>query len=71
MIIDSILGGSVQLMFRCPKCDKITEATVHLSCGGTETYYEKGLRFINNDIVNLLSGFSASLIIIFVFLLYS
>lgn len=70
MIFDSILGGSVQLMYRCPKCKKITEATFHLSCGGTYTNYEKGLKFINNDVVNVLAGFSSSLIIIFAFFLY-
>ncbi|MEE9554361.1 MAG: DUF92 domain-containing protein [candidate division Zixibacteria bacterium] len=51
-ILDSILGGSVQAMFRCPLCNRITERREH--CGDT-TMPISGFLFVNNDVVNFVS----------------
>lgn len=51
-ILDSILGGSIQAVFRCPICNKITERRHH--CGET-TIPMSGFLFVNNDIVNFIS----------------
>jgi uncharacterized protein (TIGR00297 family) len=51
-ILDSILGGSIQGLYRCPLCDRITGRKKH--CGDYSVLV-RGSRFINNDMVNLLS----------------
>ncbi len=60
--IDSILGATIQNQNRCPKCEKITERTVHC---GTRTDHFRGLRLINNDAVNFLSGLAGVILILF------
>lgn len=59
-LIDSLLGATVQIMYYCKKCRKETERTVH-SCG-TATVYHKGLKFFDNDVVNLVSSLIAGLL---------
>lgn len=51
--IDSILGATIQVKYWCPKCKKITDKEVH-KCG-TRTVYYGGIRFIKNEIVNLIT----------------
>ena len=50
-LADSLLGATVQIHYRCPDCDEITERTVH-RCG-TPTVTERGIRFMTNDTVNV------------------
>jgi uncharacterized protein (TIGR00297 family) len=50
---DSLLGASVQAGYWCPRCDKPTESRLH-RCG-TPTQLVRGLRFVDNDVVNLLA----------------
>ena len=53
---DSLLGATVQSIYYCPRCQKETERhPVHLC--GEQTTYLRGLRWINNEVVN----FGASL----------
>ena len=52
-IFDSILGASIQVKYKCPVCQKITEKKVHCE---KETQYEKGIKFVDNNLVNLLSN---------------
>lgn len=54
-MVDSLLGATVQRMNWCPGCESETERTIH-RCG-TETKYLRGLRWMDNDAVNLLSTF--------------
>ncbi len=49
-IADSIIGGTLQSQYRCPKCGKITERTRH--CDNKGTTLVSGYRWINNDVVN-------------------
>ena len=58
-IFDSFLGSLLQIKYRCPKCNEITERDIHCDIRG-EKY--SGFAFFDNDVVNLLSGvFSAAL----------
>ncbi len=52
-IADSLLGATVQASYHCPACDQLTERRVH-RCG-TATVRAGGLRWMNNDTVNLLA----------------
>jgi len=64
---DSLLGASVQAMYHCPRCAKDTEKPLH-GCG-TPTQYQRGWRWLNNDLVNLLSSAVGALAATVVFLL--
>jgi len=57
--IDTLLGATVQVSYRCQICGIDTEKDVH--CGRKTTYY-KGVTFLNNDVINALSIFLASVI---------
>ncbi len=50
---DSFLGATIQIQYKCKLCSKITEKENH--CGQKSIPF-KGYEWINNDIVNLLSG---------------
>ncbi|MFF2481553.1 DUF92 domain-containing protein [Paenibacillus sp. NPDC058071] len=56
---DSLLGATVQAMYRCPKCGAETERTVHC---GTKTVPLRGIAWMNNDRVNMLSSLAAGAI---------
>jgi len=60
-LVDSFLGATVQAQYRCPRCAKITEKTVH--CENMETELQRGYRWINNDVVNLACAFSGVLFV--------
>ncbi|MDI3339338.1 MAG: DUF92 domain-containing protein [Sphaerobacter sp.] len=51
-LVDSLLGGTVQRVFRCPCCGVETERQVH-GCGAT-TVPVRGVGWIDNDVVNLV-----------------
>jgi len=53
MLVDSVLGASVQARFHCPRCDRETERRVH-RCGA-ESKHRWGWRWLDNDGVNALS----------------
>lgn len=58
-IFDSFLGSLLQVKYRCPVCESITEREEHCS---NPTVKHCGIRFINNNTVNLLGTlFSAVL----------
>ena len=58
-IFDSFLGSLVQVKYKCTVCEKITEKRMHC---GEPTLKHSGLSFIDNDGVNILSGFFAAVI---------
>lgn len=60
-MFDSFLGATIQAQHQCIVCKKITEKTIH--CGKEARHY-RGLAWINNDIVNLFSGFAGALVIL-------
>ncbi len=55
-MFDSVLGSSFQVRYRCVRCGKATERNEH--CGAA-CEKEKGITWINNDAVNLLSNIFA------------
>lgn len=56
-LIDSLLGATVQVQFRCEVCGKQTERTGH--CGKPSTRIS-GVPWINNDIVNILCSLAGA-----------
>jgi uncharacterized protein (TIGR00297 family) len=51
-LFDSLLGATVQAIYRCPRCDKETEKHPLHTCG-TQTIQVRGWSWLNNDMVNL------------------
>jgi len=56
---DSVLGSAVQAKYRCGVCGALTEKKVHCGQRGS---LDKGLRFIDNDMVNFLNNLSGAAI---------
>lgn len=63
-LFDSMLGSLLQAKYRCTKCSAITEKEMHCD---NETELVCGLRWLNNDAVNLSSCIFASLLSMLVF----
>ncbi len=59
-LIDSLLGATLQARRRCPKCGTQTEREVH-ACG-TRTVGSGGVRWIDNDVVNVLSSICGAIL---------
>ena len=51
--IDSLLGALFQVKHRCFICQKLTEKRIHCK---HETIYQSGIRWLNNDAVNLCNN---------------
>ena len=60
-LFDSLLGATVQAIYRCPRCDKDTERHPIHTCGA-ETTQLRGWKWLNNDIVNLACATSGAMI---------
>lgn len=58
-IIDSYLGSLIQAKYKCVECQLITERRRHHE---KPTNLIRGWRFMNNDLVNLLSQFIVTLL---------
>ena len=63
---DSLLGAAVQAKYRCPVCGALTEKKIH--CGEQGTI-ERGLKWVDNDTVNLLNNLSGAVIALVLFAL--
>ena len=59
-LVDSLLGATVQERRYCDTCHKHTEANPH-HCGNP-TRFVGGIRFINNDIVNMACVFAGAIV---------
>ena len=57
--MDSALGSAVQAKYRCPVCGALTEKKVHC---GEKGSLEKGLRIVDNDMVNFLNNLSGAVL---------
>ncbi len=60
-LADSLLGATVQALYRCPICGALTEAEVHRPCGQSNEL-ERGHRWITNDLVNALSTLAGAVL---------
>jgi uncharacterized protein (TIGR00297 family) len=49
---DSLLGATVQAIYKCQECDKMTEERTHCE---RSTIHVKGCRYIDNNVVNFAS----------------
>ncbi len=56
---DSLLGATVQAIYRCDRCGVETERTLH-RCG-QPTRHTRGWRWLNNDGVNFLASLAGAL----------
>ncbi len=52
-LVDSLLGATIQTIYRCEQCNVETERLIH-GCGQT-TRHVRGFRWLNNDWVNFLA----------------
>jgi uncharacterized protein (TIGR00297 family) len=64
-LFDSLLGATVQAIYRCPTCDKETERYPLHTCG-TQTVQIRGWKWLDNDWVNFACGAFASLLALIV-----
>lgn len=55
--LDSLMGATIQVKYKCKKCGKVTEKEKHCD---EQTEYFSGKPFIDNDIVNISSNFFAA-----------
>lgn len=60
-LIDSLLGATLQVQYRCPDCNRITERNSH--CNENATLAISGKNWMNNDMVNFISTGAAALIL--------
>ncbi len=60
-LVDSLLGASLQAIYRCPVCNKETERSPLHTCGTTTTLL-RGVAWLNNDWVNTLCTFSGAIL---------
>lgn len=60
-LFDSLLGASLQAIYRCPSCDRETERHPLHSCGA-ETQHLRGWRWLNNDGVNFIASVVGALV---------
>jgi uncharacterized protein (TIGR00297 family) len=58
---DSLLGATVQAIYRCPQCGKETERHPRHTCG-VETVQVRGWSWMNNDLVNLSCSLAGALV---------
>lgn len=56
---DSLLGATVQAIYHCPTCDKETERHPRHLCGAP-TQRQRGLNWMNNDVVNFLCSLAGA-----------
>lgn len=66
-VIDSLLGSLLQVKYKCTVCGKLTERTEH--CDTPAEHYS-GLKFIDNDIVNILSCALSAIIAVAAYVLF-
>ncbi len=66
-LVDSLLGGTLQVKRWCDQCTMTTERTIHVC--GTTTQPAGGFPWITNDVVNMLSSAAGALLGVFLYLL--
>ncbi|TFF89289.1 MAG: DUF92 domain-containing protein [Promethearchaeota archaeon] len=66
-LVDSIIGATIQGLYKCKTCNKITEKKIH-GCG-TITDHIQGIKSIDNNIVNLLGSISGAVFSIIFYLI--
>lgn len=68
-LLDSLLGATLQVQYRCLNCGRSTEQhPQHSSCGG-RTQQQTGVRWLDNDVVNLAATVVGAILAWFIWLL--
>jgi len=62
--VDSLMGATVQAMYKCPQCGKLTERTIHHN---QTTELVRGFRFFHNDMVNFSSSLLGSILAMLIY----
>jgi uncharacterized protein (TIGR00297 family) len=60
-LVDSLLGATLQALYRCPACGGFTEEPVHRPCG-QRTQLVRGHAWVTNDAVNALASLAGAAI---------
>ena len=60
-LVDSLLGATVQASYWCAACGEPAETRRHARCG-TEATRTRGVRWIDNDVVNALATCTGALL---------
>ena len=60
-LTDSLLGATLQALYRCPTCDALTEEPRHRQCGQPAELV-RGQAWATNDTINALSTLAGALI---------
>lgn len=61
MLLDSLLGATLQARFRCGACSAIGEKRI---CCSAPAQFQRGVRWIDNNMVNLLSTLATAGVIL-------
>jgi uncharacterized protein (TIGR00297 family) len=61
MLVDSLLGAALQARFACPVCGRVTEVAAGEGCHGPVELV-RGMRWLNNDAVNLAGALAGALL---------
>jgi uncharacterized protein (TIGR00297 family) len=64
--VDSLLGATIQAVFECPGCNRVTEKRVHC---GYSTALVRGYRWVDNNTVNFLSTIIGSVVAALMYLI--
>jgi len=65
-VADSVLGATIQAKYVCMVCSKATEKPIHC---GVESSLMSGVRFMDNDMVNVAATLLGAIVAIAIFLL--
>lgn len=68
-LVDSLLGATVQVQYRCSVCQKITEKRIH--CKTNQTVPISGLKWMNNDMVNFFNTLAGTILILWFLQLFT
>lgn len=58
-MVDSMVGASIQGVYKCGKCSKVTESKIHC---GTKAVKLRGFSLVGNNLVNLTSALTGALV---------
>ena len=59
--LDSLLGATIQIVRKCKVCGKVTEKKIHCK---QPAEYSKGIKFIDNNMVNFISTIFGAVFVI-------
>ncbi|MHA1649346.1 MAG: DUF92 domain-containing protein [Candidatus Helarchaeota archaeon] len=65
-LVDSIIGATIQGIFKCSVCGKITEKAKHC---GEKSIYQRGIAFFENNMVNFVAATIGGVIAMGLFLI--